>query len=330
MSIPETMRAVEIAEPGPPDVLRPATRPTPRPGSGEVLVRVAAAGINRADVMQREGRYPPPPGASDLPGLELSGTVAALGPEADPVAVGDEVCAIVSGGAYAEYCLVPAPQCLPVPEGVSLADAAALPEAYCTVWTNVVDRGRLRAGESFLVHGGSSGVGTAAIQLAACAGARVAVTARDERKLAVCRRLGAELAIDHTRQDFAAEIERDWGGVDVVLDIVGADYLERNLRVLATRGRLVLLATLGGAQATVDLAALMRRRIRIIGSVLRGRSDEEKAAITAGFARRFLPLFDEGRLRPIIDRTLPIRQAGDAHALVEGFGNVGKVVLSVQ
>ncbi len=312
-----SLRWEEVAEPAPPP-------------AGHVLVEVSATAVNRADLLQRAGRYPPPPGASDILGLEIAGRIGALGQGVAEWSAGDRVCAIVAGGAYAERCPAPAGSLMRVPERLSLTEAAAVPEAFLTAYVNLFREAELRAGESVLVHGGASGVGTAAIQLAACAGARVAVTARDERKLAVCRRLGAELAIDHTRQDFAAEIEREWGGVDVVLDIVGADYLERNLRVLATRGRLVLLATLGGAQATVDLAALMRGRIRIIGSVLRGRSDEEKAAITEGFARRFLPLFEEGRLQPVIDRTLPIRQAGDAHALVEGFGNVGKVVLSVQ
>ena len=312
-----SLRWEEVSDPG-------------APPAGHVLVEVAATAVNRADLLQRAGRYPPPPGASDILGLEVAGRIGALGQGVAEWSAGDRVCAIVPGGAYAERCPVPAGSLMRVPERLSLTEAAAVPEAFLTAYVNLFQEAELRAGESVLIHGGASGVGTAAIQLAACAGARVAVTARDERKLAVCRRLGAELAIDHTRQDFAVEIEREWGGVDVVLDIVGAGYLERNLRVLATRGRLVLLATLGGAQATVDLAALMRRRIRIIGSILRGRSDEEKAAITAGFARRFLPLFDEGRQRPIIDRTLPIRQAGEAHALVEGFGNVGKVVLSVQ
>ena len=302
----------------------------PEPAADHVLVEVAATAVNRADLLQRAGRYPPPPGASDILGLELAGRIAGLGAGVTGWSAGDRVCAIVAGGGYAERCLVHAGSLMRVPERLSLAEAAAVPEAFLTAFVNLFQEAELRAGESVLIHGGASGVGTAAIQLAVCAGARVAVTARDERKLAVCRRLGAELAIDHTRQDFAAEIEQAWGGVDVVLDIVGAGYLERNLRVLSTRGRLVLLATLGGAQATLDLAALMMRgRLRIIGSVLRSRSDEEKAAITAGFARRFLLLFD-GRLQPVIDRTLPVRQAGDAHALVERFGNVGKVVLSVQ
>ena len=312
-----SLRWEEVAEPAPPP-------------AGHVLVEVAATAVNRADLLQRAGHYPPPPAASDILGLEIAGRIAGLGAGVTGWSAGDRVCAIVAGGAYAERCPVHAGSLMRVPERLSLTAAAAVPEAFLTAFVNLFQEAELRAGESVLIHGGASGVGTAAIQLAVCAGARVAVTARDERKLAVCRRLGAELAIDHTRQDFAAEIEQAWGGVDVVLDIVGAGYLERNLRVLSTRGRLVLLATLGGAQATLDLAALMRGRLRIIGSVLRSRSDEEKAAITAGFARRFLPLFDDGRLQPVIDCTLPVRQAGDAHALVERFGNVGKVVLSVQ
>ncbi|MDD9990014.1 MAG: NAD(P)H-quinone oxidoreductase [Spirochaetaceae bacterium] len=303
--------------------------PAPPP-PGHVLVEVAATAVNRADLLQRAGRYPPPPGAPDILGLEVAGRIAVLGQGVTDWSAGDRVCAIVAGGGYAERCPVPAGSLMRVPERLSLIEAAAVPEAFLTAFVNLFQEAGLRAGESVLVHGGASGVGTSVIQLAVCAGARVAVTARDERKLAVCRRLGAELAIDHTRQDFAAEIEQAWGGVDVVLDIVGAGYLERNLQVLATGGRLVLLATLGGAQATVDLAALMRRRTRIIGSVLRSRSEREKAAITEGFARRFLPLFDEGRLAPIIDRTVPIRQAGEAHALVERFENVGKIVLSVR
>lgn len=307
----------EVAEPAPPP-------------AGHVLVQVAATAVNRADLLQRAGRYPPPPGASATLGLELAGRIARTGAGAAGWSAGDRVCAIVAGGAYAERCLVPAGSLLRVPDRLSLTEAAAAPEAFLTAFVNLFREADLQAGESVLIHGGASGVGTAAIQLARCAGARVAVTARDGRKLAACRRLGAELAIDHTRQDFAAVIESAWGGVDVVLDVVGAAYLERNLRALAAGGRLVVLATLGGASGTVDLAALMRRRLRLIGSVLRSRSDREKAAITAGFARRFLPLLAGGRLRPVIDRTMPIRRAGDAHALVERFGNVGKVVLAVE
>lgn len=299
------------------------------PAAGHVLVQVAATAVNRADLLQRAGRYPPPPGAPATLGLELAGRIVRLGAGVAGWSAGDRVCAIVAGGAYAERCPVPAGSLMRVPDRLSLTEAAAVPEAFLTAFVNLFREADLQAGEAVLIHGGASGVGTAAIQLARCAGARVAVTARDDRKLAACRRLGAELAIDHVRQDFAAEIAA-WGGADVVLDIVGAPYLERNLRVLAVGGRLVLLATLEGAAGTVDLAALMRRRLRLIGSVLRSRSDAEKAAITAGFTRRFLPLFAGGRLRPIIDRTMPIRRAGDAHALVERFGNVGKIVLTVE
>lgn len=312
-----SLRWQETAEPAPPP-------------AGHVLVEVAATAVNRADLLQRAGRYPPPPGASAILGLELAGRIARLGTGVAGWSAGDRVCAIVAGGAYAERCLVPAGSLMRVPDRLSLTEAAAAPEAFLTAFVNLFREAELRAGESVLIHGGASGVGTAAIQLARCAGARVAVTARDGRKLAACRRLGADLAIDHTRQDFAAEIDAAWGGVNVVLDIIGAAYLERNLRALAAGGRLVLLATLGGAAGAVDLAELMRRRLRLIGSVLRSRSNEEKAAITAGFTRRFLPLFAGGRLRPVIDRIMPIRRAGDAHALVDRFGNVGKVVLSVE
>ena len=329
MPFPETMRAVEIAEPGPPDVLRPVTRPTPRPGSGEVLVRVAAAGINRADVMQREGRYPPPPGASDLPGLELSGTVAAVGPEVAAVAVGDEVCAIVSGGAYAEYCLVPAPQCLPIPEGVSLADAAALPEAYCTVWTNVVDRGRLRAGESFLVHGGSSGVGTAAVQLARRLGARVFATAGSAAKCAACEELGAERAVNYREEDFVAAVRDATGGrgVDVVLDMVGAPYLARNLAALAVEGRLVVIAVMAGAEAEVNLLDFMSRRLTLTASTLRSRSVAQKAEVGRAVREHVWPRFAAGELRPVIHATWPLAEAAEAHRVLESSAHVGKLLL---
>ena len=329
MSIPETMRAVEIAEPGPPEALRIVTRPTPRPGPGEVLVRVAAAGINRADVMQREGRYPPPPGASDLPGLELSGTVAEAGPEADPVRAGDPVCAIVSGGAYAEYCLVPAPQCLPIPEPVSLVDAAALPEAYCTVWTNVVDRGRLRAGETLLVHGGSSGVGTAAIQLGRRLGARVFATAGSAAKCAACEELGAERAVNYREEDFVAAVRdaTDGRGVDVVLDMVGAPYLARNLAVLALEGRLVVIAVMAGAEAEVNLLDFMSRRLTLTASTLRSRSVAQKAEVGRAVREHVWPRFAAGELRPVIHATWPLADAPEAHRVLESSVHVGKLLL---
>ena len=338
MSLPETMRAVEIAEPGPPEALRLVTRPTPRPGAGEVLVRVAAAGINRADVMQREGRYPPPPGASDLPGLELSGTVSAVGPDGGPlavgsgdgpVAVGDRVCAIVSGGAYAEYCLVPAPQCLPIPETVGLADAAALPEAYCTVWTNVVDRGRLRAGESLLVHGGSSGVGTAAIQLARRLGARVFATAGSAAKCAACEELGAERAVNYREGDFVAAVRDATGGrgVDVVLDMVGGPYLARNLDLLAVEGRLVVIAVMAGAEGDVNLLDFMTRRLTLTASTLRSRSVEQKAEVGRAVREHVWPRFAAGELRPVIHATWPLAEAAEAHRVLESSTHVGKLLL---
>ena len=329
MTLPETMRAVAIAEPGPPEALRLVTRPTPRPGPGEVLVRVAAAGINRADVMQREGRYPPPPGASDLPGLEVAGTVAAVGAEAHPVAAGDRVCAIVSGGAYAEYCLVPAPQCLPIPETVSLVNAAALPEAYCTVWTNVVDRGRLRAGESLLVHGGSSGVGTAAIQLARRLGARVFATAGSPAKCAACEELGAERAVDYREEDFVGAVRNATGGrgVDVILDMVGGPYLARNLGLLAVEGRLVVIAVMAGGTAEVNLLDFMSRRLTLTASTLRSRSVEQKAAVGRAVREHVWPRFAAGELRPVIHGTWPLAEAAEAHRVLESSVHVGKLLL---
>ena len=323
------MRAIVVGDDAERSLIWQEVAEPAQPSADHVLVEVAATAVNRADLLQRAGRYPPPPGAPETLGLEVAGRIGRLGAGVAGWSVGDRVCAIVAGGAYAERCWVHAGSLMRVPERLSLVEAAAVPEAFLTAFVNLFQEADLQPEQSVLIHGGASGVGTAAIQLGVAAGSRVAVTARDERKLIACRSLGAELAIDHTRQDFAAVIEEKWGGVDVVLDIVGAAYVERNLRALLPRGRLVLLATLGGAQATVDLAAVMRKRLRLIGSVLRGRSDEEKAQITAGFARRFLPLLADGRLRPIIDRTVPIRAAAEAHALVEGYQNVGKVVLSV-
>lgn len=307
------------------DVAEPTT-----PSADHVLVDVAATAVNRADLLQRAGCYPPVPGApATTLGLEISGRINRLGAAVAGWSVGDRVCAIVAGGAYAERCWVHSGSLIKVPNQLSLIEAASVPEAFLTAYTNLFREAQLQPGESVLIHGGASGVGMAAIQLAVLSGCRVAVTARNNRKLIACHGLGAELTIDHTRQDFASVIESEWGGVAVILDVVGANYLERNFRSLLPQGRLVLLATLGGARATVDLAAMMRKRLRVIGSVLRSRSDEEKAEITAEFTRRFLPLLSSGLLRPIIDRTVPIRAVGEAHAVVERFENVGKVVLSV-
>ena len=323
------MTAVEISDPGPPEALQPAVRPTPRPGSGEVLVRVAAAGVNRADVMQREGRYPPPPGASDIPGLEVAGTVVAVGGDVAEVSVGDEACAIVSGGGYAEYCVVPAPQCLPIPDTVSLRDAASLPEAYMTVWTNVFERGRLAAGETFLVHGGSSGIGTAAIPLAKLRGARVFATAGTDEKCTACTALGADLAINYRDQDFAGVVREATGGrgVDVILDMVGGAYLQRNVDSLTLEGRLVIIALMEGASAEVNLAALMSKRLTVTGSTLRARRVDQKAAVARAVQEHVWPHVASGRLRPAIHATYPLADAAEAHRVMQSSRHIGKLLL---
>jgi len=329
MPIPETMTAIEISEPGPPEKLRPAVRPTPRPGSGEVLVHVAAAGVNRADVMQREGRYPPPPGASDIPGLEVAGAIAEVGRDVADVAVGDEVCTIVSGGGYAEYCVVPAPQCLPIPPSVSLRDAAALPEAYMTVWTNVFERGRLAAGETFLVHGGSSGIGTAAIPLAKLRGARVFATAGSDEKCTACTALGADLAINYREQDFVEVVREATGGrgADVILDMVGGAYLQRNVDSLALEGRLVIIALMEGAGAELNLAAVMSKRLTVTGSTLRARRVDQKAAVARAVREEVWPHLASGELRPMIHATYPLADASEAHRVMQSSRHIGKLLL---
>ena len=329
MAIPETMRVVDVTEPGPPEGLQMRTRPVPAPGAGDVLIQVAAAGVNRADIMQRKGNYPPPPGASDILGLEVSGTVAALGEGVSELAVGDEVCALLTGGGYAEYCVAPAPQCLPIPAPVSLVEAAALPEAYATVWTNVIDRGRLQEGESLLVHGGSSGIGTVAIQLARRFGARVFATAGTPAKCAACVELGAERAIDYRAEDFVAVLREVTGGrgVDLILDMVGGSYLQRNVASLAIEGRLVIIALMEGAAAELDLARLMSRRLTVTGATLRARAVEEKAGILAALRQRVWPRFATGELRPIIHATYPLADAAEAHRVMESSVHTGKLLL---
>jgi len=324
------MIAIEIREPGEPDVLVPVERPKPVPADGEVLIRVAAAGVNRPDVFQRRGRYAPPPGASDIPGLEVSGTIEALGPGVSGVAVGDAVCALVSGGGYAEYCVAPAPQCLPVPRGMDVVTAAAIPETFFTVWTNVFQRGRLQPGESLLVHGGSSGIGTTAIQLAKARGSRVFATAGTPDKCAACERLGAERCVDYRTGDFVAVIRELTGGrgVDVVLDMVGADYFARNLDVLAVEGRLVEIATLHGVKAEVNLQAIMGRRLTITGSTLRPRPVADKAAIATELRQHVWPLLEAGTVKPIIHATFPLRDAAEAHRLMESSVHTGKLLLT--
>ena len=325
-----SMIAIEIAGYGGPEVLKPVSRPVPRPGPGEVLIEVAAAGVNRPDVLQRQGGYKPPPGASDIPGLEVAGRIAGLGEGVAGWRMGDPVTALVAGGGYAEFCAAPAPQCLPVPKGLDEVKAAALPETFFTVWTNVFDRGRLKSGESFLVHGGSSGIGTTAIQLAHAFGARVFTTAGSPEKCAACVKLGAERAIDHRREDFVAVIEAATGGkgVDVILDMVGGGYINRNLKILALEGRLVQIAFLEGAKAEIDLGQLMMRRQTITGSTLRPRSVAEKGAIAQSLREKVWPLLDSGRVAPVMYKTFPLAEAAEAHRLMESSSHIGKIVLT--
>lgn len=326
----DTMIAIEIAGYGGPEVLKPARRPVPQPGQGEVLIEVGAAGINRPDVMQRQGGYKPPPGAPDIPGLEVAGRIAVLGEGVSDWRVGDPVTALVAGGGYAEFCAAPAPQCLPVPRGLDTIKAAALPETFFTVWTNVFDRGRLRAGESFLVHGGSSGIGTTAIQLAHAFGARVFTTAGSAEKCAACVELGAERAIDRRREDFVAVIQEatEGKGVDVILDMVGGSYINRNLKLLAMEGRLVQIAFLEGGKAEIDLGHVMMRRQTVTGSTLRPRSVAEKGAIAASLREKVWPLLDAGKVAPVIYKTFPLAEAADAHRLMESSRHIGKIVLT--
>ena len=326
------MIAIEIRQPGDPDVLVPVERPTPEPADGEVLVKVAAAGVNRPDIFQRRGRYPPPPGASDIPGLEIAGTVERLGPNARGVRVGDAVCALVAGGGYAEYCTAPDVQCLPAPRGLDMVGAAAIPETFFTVWHNVFERGRLQAGESLLVHGGSSGIGTTAIQLARARGARVFVTAGSAEKCAACERLGAERAINYRTEDFVAGVRQATGGrgVDLVLDMVGGEYFARNVDALAVEGRLVEIATLVGVKAEINIQTIMQRRLTVTGSTLRARPVADKGAIAAALHAHVWPLLESGAVKPIVFKTFPLRAAAAAHALMESSAHIGKIVLVVE
>ena len=328
-ALPDRMRYIDTSGPGGPDVLRLADGPVPRPGPGEVLIRVAASGVNRPDILQRLGSYPPPPGASPVLGLEVAGTIAAFGDGAAGWREGDAVCALVAGGGYAEYCLAPAQQCLPVPRGLTIAEAAGLPETFFTVWSNVFDRGRLAAGESFLVHGGSSGIGTTAIQLARALGSRVFATGGSAEKCAVCRELGTERAINYHEEDFVAVVrEATQGrGVDVILDMVGGSYVERNLRCLAVEGRLVQIAFLEGSKVTLDLVHLMVRRQTITGSTLRPRPVADKAAIASALRAKVWPLLEAKTVRPVIDRSFPLAEAAAAHRLMESSAHIGKIVL---
>ncbi|WP_424932601.1 NAD(P)H-quinone oxidoreductase [Amaricoccus macauensis] len=331
MSLPDQMRVVEISEPGGPDVLKPVSRPVPTPGPGEILIRIEAAGVNRPDALQRAGSYAPPPDASDLPGLEAAGTVAALGEGVTDWALGDLVCALLPGGGYAEYATTPAAHALPVPKNYSMVQAAALCETFFTVWSNVFQRGGLREGETFLVHGGSSGIGTTAIQLAAARGARVFTTAGSEEKCAVCRDLGAELAINYRETDFVEAVKAATGkkGVNLILDMVGGDYIRRNVRALAQDGRLVMIAFLSGPKAEVNFAQVMVKRLTLTGSTLRPQSVATKAGIAADLRREVWPLLEDGRIAPVMDQTFALEQAAEAHARMESSVHIGKIVLTV-
>ncbi len=323
------MRAVEITQPGAPEVLKPADRPRPVPRENEILIKVAAAGVNRPDVLQRTGNYPVPPGASDIPGLEVAGEV--VGGSTNRFKIGDQVCALVAGGGYAELCVAPEVQALPIPKGLTPVQAASLPETFFTVWSNVYDRGRLGPGETLLVQGGSSGIGVTAIQMAAAMGNRVFATAGSDEKCAACLRLGAERAVNYRTQDFEKEIREATGGkgVNVILDMVGGDYVPREIKCLADDGRLVFIAYLRGPKTEMNIDAVMRRRLTITGSTLRPRPVEFKGAIAHKLREKIWPLLESGRIKPEIYKTFPLEQAAEAHRLMESSQHIGKIVLTV-
>jgi NADPH2:quinone reductase len=332
MSRPDAMTAIEIKQPGSPEVLTPAQRPIPDPGEGEVLIEVAAAGVNRPDVLQRQGHYAPPPGVTDVPGLEVAGRIVAVGPGVGEWRAGDAVCALVAGGGYAEYCAAPASQCLPLPKGYSMVEAAVLPETFFTVWSNVFDRAGLRSGETFLVHGGSSGIGTTAIQLAKAFGARVFTTAGSAEKCKTCEALGAERAINYREEDFVAVLKdlTAGRGVDVVLDMVGGDYISRDIQAMALDGRHVSIAFLQSPKVTLNMFPVMIKRLTLTGSTLRSRPVADKAAIAARLKEKVWPRLDEGSIRPLVYRTFPLAQAAASHALMESSTHIGKIALVVR
>jgi putative PIG3 family NAD(P)H quinone oxidoreductase len=330
-ALPSEMTAIEITSFGGPEVLKPAKRPLPVLAEGEVLIKVAAAGVNRPDVLQRTGGYAPPPGASDLPGLEVAGEIVAVKGDVGAWRVGDHVTALVAGGGYAQYAAAPAPQCLAVPKGFDMVHAAALPETFFTVWTNVFQRGALKQGETFLIHGGSSGIGTTAIQLAHHFGAKVITTVGSDDKAKACRDLGADLAINYRNADFVVEVLKatDKKGADLILDMVGGDYINRNLTCLAVDGRLVFIAFLQGAKAEVNFAQVMMKRQTITGSTLRPRTVAQKAEIAAELKVKVWPLLDAGKVKPILYKTFPLAEAAEAHRLMESSAHTGKIVLTV-
>ena len=328
MSIPETMQAVEITEPGGPEKLQLTERPTPKPGDGEVLIKIAAAGVNRPEVLQRMGMYPPPPGATDIPGLECSGEIAALGNGADNFSVGNKVCALLPGGSYAEYAVVDQGSVLLVPKGLSMAEAAAIPETFFTVWANVFDDAGLKAGETLLVHGGTSGIGVTAITLAKAVGAKVFATAGSADKCAAAEKLGADKCFNYKEDKWEEEIEK-LGGADVVLDMTGGDFVARNMAALNFKGRHVSIAFLRGMEATINVMMIMRKQLRLSGSTMKARPPEEKARLARALQETVWPLFESGKLKPVMDQTLRLAEAGKAQARMESGDHVGKIVLEV-
>ena len=329
-SLPDSQTSIEITQPGGPEVLKPALRAMPQPGDNQLLIQVAAAGINRPDVFQRMGFYPPPPGVTDIPGLEVSGTVVAVGPGVEDYVIGDQVCALLSGGGYAEYAIAEESLCLPIPEGLDLVDAAALPETCFTVWHNLFERAELKAGEWLLVHGGSSGIGTTAIQMATAMGVNVITTAGSDEKCAVCEELGAVKAINYNQQDFVEVCQELTGsGVNVILDMVGGDYMQRNFSACAPKARIVSIAFLRGSKTELDLLPLMLKQIVLTGSTLRAQSLENKARIAAGVESQVWPLIAEGKFKPVIHSRFPLAEAYKGHALMESSQHIGKILLSI-
>jgi NADPH:quinone reductase len=331
MALPKEMQVVEIAAPGGPEQLKAAMRAVPQPAAGEVLVRVRASGVNRPDVMQRQGRYPPPAGASDLPGMEIAGEVVALGADVTTVAVGDKITSLLPGGGYAGYAVAAAPLCLPIPKGFSMIEAAAIPETFMTVWTNLFERGGCKAGDTVLIHGGTSGIGTAAIQLAAAFGATVYATAGSAEKARACEKLGAVRGIDYKSEDFVAVIKEHTKGygIDVTLDIVGGTYVQRNLDIAAVEGRVVTISMLGGSRAEINLNTILPKRLTLTGSTLRARTVAQKAAVAEGIRKNVWPLFEAGKVKPVIFKTFPLVEASEAHRLMESSSHIGKIVLTV-
>jgi putative PIG3 family NAD(P)H quinone oxidoreductase len=331
MALPREMTVVEIASPGGPEQLKTAVRPIPQPGEGEVLVRVEAAGVNRPDVMQRQGRYPPPPGASDLPGMEIAGEIVALGAKVSGLSVGDKITSLLPGGGYAAYAIAAAPLCMPIPTGLSMVEAAAVPETYLTVWTNLFERGGCKSGDTVLIHGGTSGIGTTAIQLAKAWGARVYATAGTEKKARACEALGAVRGIDYKTEDFVEVMraETKGQGVDITLDMVAGSYVQRNLDIAAVEGRVVTISLLGGSRAEINMGVVLTKRLTLTGSTLRSRSVAQKAAVADAVRKNVWPLLAAGKVRPVIFATFPLAEASEAHRLMETSNHIGKIVLTI-